>query len=201
MNCNAGYMNGNLLINAGNKDNYQFTPYSHRQSSYTIEPQLTSAGNINFYGSPNAASVTWCNETFQPKSSSDFRIKMNIRNLDELPDDLYLSLKPKLFEFKCSPYKQNVSNIGLLAQEVISAFDKYGLNTFDYGIVEYANVRPYTDEGQYINDGNILRINYEQLIAWGILINQKLYKQNKEMADRIAVLENKVNSIQESAGK
>lgn len=145
---------------------------SYIRTSY-INPDLTAATNIDFGGAQNGASVNWCQLTFEPKSASDFRLKKNIRNLDELPDSIYFSLKPKLFEFKCDPYKMDSSSIGLLAQEVISAFENVGLDAFQYGLVEYFDARKYTDECMYTLDGKLLRINYGMFTTWGIRINQK----------------------------
>jgi hypothetical protein len=199
-NLNVGTINGSLPITNLNMYNY-LANKTHGHSSLEINPSLTPSYNINYPGSINGASVTWCNSTFQPLTASDMRLKKNIRNLDELPDDLYYSLKPKLFEFKCEPYKQNVSNIGLLAQEVISAFKNYSLDAFQYGIVEYADVRSYTDECLYITGEKLLRISYDQFITWGILINQKLYDANNKLANRVDELETKVNLIIESVGK
>jgi hypothetical protein len=154
----------------------------------SIIPDDTGNGNVNFSGSLNAASPTWVAANYQPIGASDFRLKKNIRNLDELPDALYFSLKTKLFEFKCEPYKKG-SSIGLLAQEVISAFDNVGLNAFSYSIVEVSDIRPYTDEGFYVTDGKLLRINYEQFTAWGILINQKQQLKINELEQRLIALE------------
>jgi len=172
-------------------------------STNDLYADLTSYGNIDFGNgsTENGAAVNWVQANFQPLGASDFRLKKNIRNLDELPDSLYMSLKPKLFEFKCQPYKQGSSIIGLLAQEVVSAFKNYSLDAFQYGLVEYFDAKKYTDECMYTLDGKLLRINYELFTTWGIQINQKLYKANKELTDRIIELETKFNLILESVGK
>lgn len=41
-----------------------YSNYSSYISTSAITPSLTSSGNIDFAGSVNGASVTWCNETF-----------------------------------------------------------------------------------------------------------------------------------------
>lgn len=168
-------ISGASVITSANVGDYAATK-THYQPSTTINPIQTSGGNVGLNGL-NVASVNWCNDTFEKKSASDLRLKKNIRNLDELPDDLYYSLSVKLFEYRCTPYNQNISNIGLMAQEVVSAFNKFSLDAFEYGIVEYSDVRPYTDEGTYILDNKLLRVNYNQFIAWSILISQKLHNE------------------------
>lgn len=162
----------------GSYGSYSFTPSyhehsnvpSHYQSSYTIIPEVTTAGNISLYGSPNAASPPWCEATFQPLVSSDFRLKKNILTLN-LPDELFMQLKPKQFEFKCDDYNKGVV-FGLIAQQLESAFLRYGLNPYDYNLIELVDVKKYTDEGLYVDD-KVHRINYNNIIPWLVSMVQK----------------------------
>lgn len=145
----------------------------HRQSSYTIIPELTASKNISLYGSPNAASTWWCEDTFQTKSSSDFRLKKNILTLD-LPDELFMALKPKSFEYKCDEYSKRLV-FGLLSQQVESAFKQYGYDPYIYNLIELVNPKSaYTDECLYVDD-KVHRLNYNNLIPWNISMTQKLY--------------------------
>lgn len=166
---------GAAPITTSTKNSFTYPPSSHTHSSLNIIPAETGGGNIAMSGL-NAASVNWCNTTFQPKSSSDFRLKKNIRSLEELPIELFMELKPKMYEFKCSGYGDGV-HFGFLAQELESAFEKYGLNALDYNIVEIVDKRNYLDEGQYLLDGKIHRINYENFYAWEVMIIQKIYRK------------------------
>lgn len=175
-------VNGYTPLHLGNYDDWcvKLDDYHTNQ----ITPDLTSSGNIGFNGK-NAASVTWCNDTFQPISTSDMRLKKNILTLD-IPDELFLALKPKQYEFKSSNYP-TTKVFGFLAQELESVFESFNLSPFEYNIIDKMNIRTYTDEGQYVDD-YIHRINYENFHAIEILMIQKLYA-------RVQELEQKLNNI------
>jgi len=168
-------LNGGVPITSSNRSSYTFPPTTHYQDSTTINPKTTTAGNVGLNGL-NVASVNWCNETFQKISSSDFRLKHNFKSLDEIPDELYMELKPCQYQFKIDSYGRGIF-FGLLAQEVESAFARYGLNALDYNLIEISDKRDWTDEGQYVLDGKVHRINYENLHAWSMRIIQKIYKK------------------------
>jgi uncharacterized protein YjbI with pentapeptide repeats len=148
---------------------------SHVHYSNVIEPVYTGAGNVGLRG-VNIASVNWCNTTFQPLESSDFRLKYDFKPLDELPDELYMELNPYQYKFKSDYFGKNIF-FGLIAQEVESAFERYGYNALDYNLIEIVDVRDYTDEGQYVRDGKIHRINYTNLHGWNMRMIQKIYKK------------------------
>jgi hypothetical protein len=162
----------NYSLTPSNYSNYA-APSSHMQSSYTITPTLTAAQNISLYGEPNAASTWWVNANFQLKTASDFRLKKNIQSFDSLPDELFYELKPKQYEFKADDNHKGIC-FGLLAQQVISAFERYGLNALDYNLVELSDARSYTDEVLYVKEGKMYRINYQNFHAWSIHILQKI---------------------------
>lgn len=120
----------------------------------------------------NVASVNYVQANFQPKSSSDLRLKKNIVSIDESIDDFYFNLKPKKYRFKENDVK---IHIGLIAQEVESNLVKNGLSK-DYAVLDKRPVRSYTNEGLYIDD-EVYRIEYEELITITIYEVQKLRKE------------------------
>jgi len=85
-----------------------------------------------------------------------------------------MSIKAKQFEFKVSDYGHGI-NFGVLSQELESSFQQFGLNPYDYNLIELGDVRTYTDEGLYIDD-YIHRVNYHNFIPWliNIVQNQQL---------------------------
>lgn len=160
-----------------NSIDYYLARKSHRHSSTDVNAVLVGGDNIGFSGK-NAAAVTWVQANFQPRSSSDFRLKRNFRPLDELPLELFMELKPYLYEFKCNDLGfSEGTHMGLLAQQIELAFERYELNPFDYNLVEIREPRPYTDEGQYVIDGKIHVVNYTNLIAWTIQVVQDLIRK------------------------
>jgi hypothetical protein len=182
----CGKINGSNAITVGNINEYKFPPSNHYQDSTTITPVKTNGGNVGLNGL-NVASVNWCNSTFQTRSSSDLRLKYNISKLENLPVDLYLALKPWQYKFKTDTYGKGIF-LGLFAQQVEATFKRFGYNALDFNLIEIVDAREYTDEGQYVLDGKIHRINYDNFHAWNIYMIQKVY-------ERISNLELKFNSL------
>lgn len=166
-------------LNSSNYSSYISVP------SYTNQliASNTGYGNIDFQGFDNAAGVNWVQANYQPIGTSDVRLKYDIHSLDDIPDDLFFNLKPKRFKYKTEMYGKGI-NFGLIAQEVENAFLSFGLNPYDYDIIDIKDVRQYTDDGFYI-DGETHRINYNNLISWIIRIVQK-------QQEKIIQLENNI---------
>lgn len=166
---------GYNVLNINNYTAYCATSF-HTHNTSDLIPADNPAGYILFSGGVKAAGYDYVNRTFQPISSSDFRLKKNIKALEELPIDLFMELKPYMYEMKCSGYGKGIK-FGFIAQEVESAFSKYGLNAFDYNIVEISDKRDDIDEGQYLLDGKVHRVNYENFHSWNTLMIQKIIKR------------------------
>lgn len=167
------------FLNSSNYSSYISVP----QYTNQITASNTGYGNIDFLGFDNAAGVNWVQANFVPVGTSDVRLKYDIHSLDDIPDELFFSLKPKRFKYKTDIYGKGI-NFGLIAQEVESAFLSFGLNPYDYDIVEVKDVRKYTDDGFYV-ECETHRINYNNLISWIIRIVQK-------QQEKIIQLENNI---------
>jgi hypothetical protein len=168
----------------------------HTHLSTSVTAVLTGGGadNISF-GGRNAAAVAWVTANFQPLSPSDFRLKRNLRPLSELPIALFMELKPYLYEFKCTGLGFGPGlHMGFLAQQIESAFERYGLNPLDYNLIEIREPRSYTDEGQYLLDGKVHVVNYNNLIAWTIEVVQQQEARMNTIEERLKALEEGVNN-------
>jgi hypothetical protein len=170
---------------------------SNALSTNQIYASDTGYGNIDFLGFDNAAGVNWVQANFAPKTSSDVRLKHDISSLDSIPNELFMSLKPKQFRFKTDKNGKGIC-FGLIAQELENAFSSYGLNPYDYDIIELDDVRKYTDDGMYV-DGETHRINYINFIPWMVKIIQEqndkiisLEDTVQEQNERISTLEEKL---------
>lgn len=176
---NIAYQNVNYAESAGFASEAQTllsTLYTNQ-----IYASNTGYGNIDFLGFDNAAGVNWVQANFAPIGTSDVRLKHNILPLDNIPDELFYELKPYQFKYKIDSYGAGI-HFGLIAQQVESAFQRYGINPYDYNLIETKDVRAYTDDGFYVNE-KTHRLHYNNFIAWLIKIVQK---QN----NRILQLEN-----------
>jgi hypothetical protein len=192
--CNSLSVNGYSAITSYNIESY--IPTVPQYTNQLIASD-TGYGNIDFQGFDNAAGVNWVKANFAPKTSSDVRLKHDISSLDSIPNELFMSLKPKQFRFKTDKNGKGIY-FGLIAQELENAFLLHGLNPYDYDIIELEDVRNYTDDGMYV-DGETHRINYINFIPWMVKIiqeqNDKIISLEdivQEQNERISTLEEKL---------
>lgn len=188
-------INDGIPITDVNYDDY-CAPVNHIQSSATVDLLINGDYTAYFLNGKLAATPSYCHANFQPLSASDFRLKKNITSLDNLPDEIYFNLKPYMFEFKTDSYGKGI-NIGLLAQEVEKQFSDNQLNPYDYHLIELRDVRKWTDEGMYVSDGKVHTVNYEQLITWGIDIDQKQQKVLDKNLDDISKMILRITQIED----
>lgn len=172
----ANIINGTVSVtgswNFGIKPHCGGEKFVTTESIYSnmVNPVLTGGGagpNVGLRGI-NVASVNYCNATFQPLGVSDFRLKRDIRSMPNVKN-VYMRFKPKSYKFKDSAEDKHV-HFGLLAQQVVSALKKGGIDSSDIALVEQYEKRPYRDEGMYTQDP--YRIKYEELHAWHIQMIQ-----------------------------
>jgi hypothetical protein len=182
------YINGSTPITSANIGS-QSVAYATSAGSVPglttnkITASDTGYGNIDFLGFDNAAGVNWVQANFQPKTTSDIRLKYNMFPLDDIPDELFYSLKPYQFKFKPEANYGDKIHFGLIAQQVESAFEAYGLNPYEYDLIEVVDVRKYTDDGYYVSD-KTHRLNEKNLIAWMI----KILKKQKAEIDSLKII-------------
>lgn len=103
--------------------------------------------------------------------TSDERLKANIKEISPILKEIWASLTVCMFNYKKAPEKLN---LGVIAQEVIKVFEKYGLNWEDYSFV--------------IESGDRYYINYE-------FIHMLTFVMAQEHENRIAELEKKIEKL------
>lgn len=116
-------------------------------------------------------------------SSSDERLKANIETIPDVFIDIWLELEPKVFEWNNLNSPDGKKHFGLIAQEAIEVFNKYGVNYKDFGFIEVVPV----DEVEY------LAITYEY---YNMLTAQVL----KKTANRLSALESTVAELKQLMG-
>lgn len=72
---------------------------------------------------------------FELHQASDKRLKQDIARLDDKIIDIWKDLQQYQFEFNDIIQSDNKKHFGLIAQEVVNAFEKHGLNYEDYSFV------------------------------------------------------------------
>jgi hypothetical protein len=185
--CNTLKVNNSDVITVANRTSYTFNPSSHMHSSNDIIADVQDSAYIQFNGG-RGAGYNWCLSTFELKSPSDLRLKKNVKSFDELPIELFMELKPYMYELKCKGYGNGI-RFGFFSQMVESAFMKFGLNAIDYNLVEIIDSSQRTDEGEYVLDGKIHRLCYENFHAWDIYVTQFLYSVYSDLNNRVMKIE------------
>lgn len=88
---------------------------------------------VNESGGANVTSIAWT-------VYSDKRLKTNIEDIPDVLISVWEELFPKTFKWNALNNGNDKTQFGLIAQDVIAAFDKYGLDYRDYGfVVPYSN--------------------------------------------------------------
>ena len=139
---------------------------------------------------------------YQPKTSSDLRLKKEIISLTDIRQ-IYLAFKPKSYKFKDTKYENNEKiHTGLIAQQVINTLADNGIDWKDTDLVEEYKCRDYMDEGQYTGE-TAYRINYENLHAYHIAFSQEMYKEiqilkeeNNKKDQEIALLKERLDKLE-----
>lgn len=197
VNAKSMNINTSLIVNSST-----VSLNGHSHSSTDISPVTTSYNNVRI-GSVSCAAVSyvqeyfaytsWVQSNFQPKGSSDFRLKKDIFSLESSNiNDFYMNLKPKSYRFKdCT--ENNKIHSGLLAQQIINNFSKHNMNWKDYDLIEEYNNRTEKDEGMYTGQKSF-RVNYDNLHAYHITMVQSLQRQIDILRAEL-VLVNKSNNF------
>ena len=175
------------LLHYIHDNNVQFCQGGYGSLSYKDSEVVNQ-----YYGSNN----------YQPKTSSDFRLKKDILSLPDITQ-FYLSLKPKSYTFKDTKVENNNKiHYGLIAQETKKALDENKLDSEQSDLIEEYDCRDYMDEGQYTGK-TAYRINYENLHAFHISFSQRMYKEiqtlkeeNNKKDEEIALLKERLDKLE-----
>lgn len=173
------------LIHFINDNNVRFCQYGYGSLQY----KGSEVVNVN-YGSNN----------YQPKSSSDLRLKKEIVSLTDIRQ-IYLAFKPKSYKFKDTKYENNEKiHTGLIAQQVINTLADNGIDWKDTDLVEEYKCRDYMDEGQYTGE-TAYRINYENLHAYHIAFSQEMCQEIQELKDENKKKDEKISELEKRLEK
>ena len=102
-----------------------------------------------------------------PIVSSDRRLKQNFESVPEAVFKAWASVNFQVYKFKEAVEKKGEAtarkHVGLVAQDIIEAFEAQGLNAFDYGIVchdewedQYVDEQVIDSEAVYDKDGKLV---------------------------------------------
>lgn len=125
---------------------------------------------VNNAGGSNITNKAWT-------TSSDKRLKTNVDDVPDVFVDIWNELLPKVFKWnELNPGNDKIQ-FGLIAQDVMNAFAKYGLDYQDYGFVVPYKMKD--DDTEYFS---ITYDNYHMLTAMVLRkTNARLEEQQKQI--------------------
>lgn len=137
----------------------------------TFRPNMADTGKI-FLGHTNARwaqlyASSACN------TSSDIRLKQNIRKYDRRYEAMFMHLNPVIYELKSNPGK---THCGLIAQEVKEAMNAFRISDEEFGTYEY-------DE-----ETDTYGLLYEEFTSLNMHMLQKAIKEIEELKKEIVKL-------------
>ena len=155
----------------------------HYDIEFNQNTKLYDEG-VSTYDTYGYVSADWLNiiDAAESNLRSDERIKNNIENLDDRYDCFFDLLSSKRYKYNFGT--SNRYHTGFIAQEVVDALEKSGLNTLDFAAVMLDN--PGTEEECW----KLRRDEFVSLNTWQI---QKAKARIAELEDRIATLEELIN--------
>lgn len=125
--------------------------------------------NLSGGGDLGSGTYQWkdCYLKNSPIVSSDRRLKQNFESVPEAVFKAWASVNFQVYKFKEAVAKKGEAearkHVGLVAQDIIEAFEAQGLNAFDYGIVchdswedQYVDEQVIDAEAVYDKDGKIV---------------------------------------------
>lgn len=110
--------------------------------------------------------------------SSDSRLKHDINDIPDALIEVWDELIPKMFKLVDSIDKEQKYHIGFIAQDVIAAFNKHGINYEDYG---------------FIVQGKYLALTYEYFDILTILVVKKQKERLNQLEKRVLEIESFFN--------
>lgn len=110
-------------------------------------------------------------------TSSDIRLKENIKRFDERYERMYMELQPVTYELKAYPGK---TQCGLIAQWVKESMDKQGIAEHELALYEHNE-----KEDSY-------SLSYEQLTSLNMHMVQKAYARIEQLERKVSALEKKI---------
>lgn len=170
-------------INTSNQMFFGYGGYSAEVGSTYFDGNavyIRSKGNIS-----NTASGTiggnkaWTN-------SSDKRLKTGIEEIPPVFAQIWMELTPKMFEWNEKNFPDGKKQFGLIAQEAIEVFEKYGVDYKELGFIEVVPV----EETEYF------AITYEHYHMLTAQVLKNTISELNSMKNDIAEIKQLVEGIQ-----
>lgn len=175
------YNLGNILVaKLANNTNYPIILTNANGVHFSSGPYDSKYGSTYYSGNTvYLRSQTYLYRNKEWTANSDIRLKHGLSDIPEEYLEAYMDIKPTRFIWNDSPGIGKQS--GVIAQQVLQAFEDHGIDPDDANIVvlsgdsEEYGFRPYT-------------VNYDALNIWTMAIVQKQEKRIKELENELSKL-------------
>lgn len=176
--------------------------YNTLRASVVEDEEYTCIGNATYgtriYGSGNIYKGSSTTTYFSTTSSSDERLKEFCSDMTRY-EHFFEHLCPKAFVFHEGLYNMSkrkpLVQWGFYAQEVVDAFNKSKLDWTQEEVVVVEDGELSEEELKYVENGTLLKMNYQNIIALNTHMIQKVIGENNQLKQRIEQLEQLVNQL------
>ena len=168
-----------VSLNTNNQSFYGYGGYTQGVGGTYFDGNAVQIRSKNNIGCTATGTIggnkAWTN-------SSDSRLKEDISDIPEVFSAIWYELQPKMFRWNDIVKGDNTLHFGLIAQDVIDVFSKYGLDWRNYGFVSTIPV----DEVDYF----AITYEYYNILTAKVLKNtiEELNDLKKELASIKAAL-------------
>ena len=132
--------------------------YSSNANAYTNTKRKTYIGpngTTNFYIQNEAGGSCIVNKAWSV--GSDKRLKKDIKDIADVYVDIWKELNPKTFKWNDINYGTDKNEFGLIAQDVIAAFEKHNLDYRDYSLITQFKIGTPDNEDEVKENSDITK--------------------------------------------
>ena len=173
-----------------------------RQYSATGHDNATALGTSSYDTLIYTAGNVWKGGStttyFATTSTSDQRLKDFVSDLCAY-EDMFMDLKPIAFRYHDGLYnaknRQPLTQWGFYAQDTVQAFEKHGIDWNEQELVVVEDGELSAEEQKYVTN-DMLKMNYQNLIALDTHMIQQTILRLDNQEQRIRDLENLVYNLQ-----
>ena len=174
-----------------------------RQYSATGHDNGTALGNGSYDTLIYTAGNVWKGSStttyFATTSTSDRRLKDYVSDMSAY-EDMFMDLKPIAFRYHDGLYnaknRQPLTQWGFYAQDTVQAFEKHGIDWNEQELVVVEDGELSAEEQKYVTTNDMLKMNYQNLIALDTHMIQQTILRVDNQEQRIRDLENLVYNLQ-----
>lgn len=167
--------------------------------SSTDYSDLTRIGNKDHDTSIYAKGNIWVNGStttyFQTTTSSDTRLKNIISDMSKY-EQFYTSLSPIAYKYHDGLYEKTPRiHWGFSAQNAVEAFKKNNINWKDQEFVVVEDGELTSEEKKYVKK-DLLKMNYQNMIALNTHMTQKNIKEIKNLKRQLQIALNRISALE-----